>query len=694
MKQGKGISDQTITYGVCYYPEQWPSDQWESDLIRIKNTGFDCIRIAEFCWHIFEPKENVFQFDLIDRFLDLVEKMDLCVIFGTPTAIPPVWMGVNYPEIFNHDMNGKQYRHGGRRHYNYNSPVYQSFCERIVSVLAEHYKKRKCIVAWQIDNEVNCEINEFYSPSDHYAFQAFLRRKYNTINELNTAWGTVFWNQTYNSFEEIDLPGQCPDYTDNPHQKLDYYRFISESARNHIKRQSRILRRILPSDTIITTNGYFENLDNYRMVCESLDVFSYDSYPDFAYEVQPDNTEFWGDRSYSLYLSEVRACSAPFWIMEQQSGGGGWTTCMLSAMPKPGQIRLWTVQSIAHGANLISYFRWRTARFGTEMYWNGILNSDGRDTRRLKEIREIISFTKRMEGITDSHFVPSFGVVEDYDNEWDAKTDIVHSELEHISREGIFVAAQKNHVPFDFVRLSDEVRIDDQLHIISEYPVLFYPHPMILTEKKKDVLEEYVRNGGTLILGARAGWKNTWGQCIEDIPPGILKNLTGATVEDFTLLTQQEEKKAIINGDTFELQPAYFLEQYVPSGKACVEAVHRNNYWNGKPAVIRHTFYKGTVYSFGSVFTEEATLAFLKKLKLVEPYENTFKMPEDCELAIRSDGHTCWWFVLNYADKLQKIKIMRELKDLDTGNMISGTVELPSYNCMIFSEVVGSEKSI
>ncbi|WP_325176745.1 beta-galactosidase [Paenibacillus alkalitolerans] len=30
--------------------------------------------------------------------------------------------------------------------------------------------------------------------------------------------------------------------------------------------------------------------------------------------------------------------------------------------PRPGQMRLWTHQSIMHGTDLLLYFRWRTAR--------------------------------------------------------------------------------------------------------------------------------------------------------------------------------------------------------------------------------------------------------------------------------------------------------------------------------------------
>ncbi len=53
-------------------------------------------------------------------------------------------------------------------------------------------------------------------------------------------------------------------------------------------------------------------------------------------------------------------------------------------------LRLWAYQQIAHGADAIVFFRWRTARFGTEEYWHGMLYHDGRTSRRYDVYRRRI----------------------------------------------------------------------------------------------------------------------------------------------------------------------------------------------------------------------------------------------------------------------------------------------------------------
>ena len=373
-----------LTVGTCYYPEHWPETLWEDDLRRMLDSGITVIRVGEFAWSKFELHEGEFTFDFFDRFLDLCAEMGMKVIFGTPTATPPAWLTEKYPEVLNCSMDGVLYRHGGRRHYNYNSPVYQQLCARIVEQLARHYGHHPAIVGWQIDNEINCETCDFYSEADSAAFRKFLREKYGTLDALNDAWGTVFWNQTYTDWAQVYVPRPTATPGVNPHLLLDYSRFVSESAIRFCRIQADILRQHVAPGVYITTHGLFANLDNHRLQDECLDVMTYDSYPSFAFELDhPWNPDAMNDRGWSRMLAEVRSVCPHFGIMEQQSGANGWYNRMEGPAPRPGQLTLWAMQSVAHGADFVSFFRWRTCTVGTEIYWHGILNYDNRDNRRL-----------------------------------------------------------------------------------------------------------------------------------------------------------------------------------------------------------------------------------------------------------------------------------------------------------------------
>lgn len=425
------INGERLVLGTCYYPEHWDESLWRDDLRRMLENGIEVIRIAEFAWSKIERYEGVFNYDFFDRFLDVAADMGMKVIFCTPTATPPAWLTEKYPEVLNANMDGVLYRHGGRRHYNYNSPKYQELTRIIVEKSASHYAKHPAIIGWQIDNELNCEKNEFYSESDTIAFRKFLMEKYGSIDALNEAWGTNFWNQTYNSFEEVYVPRTTLSNNTNPHEVLDYTRFVSDSACKFAKLQSDIIRKYIKPGDFITTNGLFGNLDNQRMTNESLDFITYDSYPNFAYCLDAYNKDnFLKDRMWSRNLSEVRAVSKNFGIMEQQSGANGWNTGMAAPTPKPGQMTLWTMQSVAHGADYVSYFRWRTCTYGTEIYWHGILDYSGRDNRRLAEVKSVHEKFQKLSEIAGSKYEAKVGFLKDYDNAWDSQLDVWHEKVE------------------------------------------------------------------------------------------------------------------------------------------------------------------------------------------------------------------------------------------------------------------------
>ncbi|MBK5270429.1 MAG: beta-galactosidase, partial [Bacteroidia bacterium] len=39
-----------ITTGIYYYPEHWNENQWERDIKKISDMGFEFVHLAEFAW--------------------------------------------------------------------------------------------------------------------------------------------------------------------------------------------------------------------------------------------------------------------------------------------------------------------------------------------------------------------------------------------------------------------------------------------------------------------------------------------------------------------------------------------------------------------------------------------------------------------------------------------------------------------
>ncbi|MDD3278304.1 MAG: beta-galactosidase [Lachnospiraceae bacterium] len=668
-----------MTMGTCYYPEHWDKSMWKSDLERMLEAGISTIRIAEFAWSKFEPLEGEFTFAFFDEFLELCRKTGMKVIMGTPTATPPAWLTSKYPEVLNRRIDGTVMEHGGRRHYNYNAPIYQELCARIVTKLGEHYGQHPAIVGWQIDNEINCEVNVFYSAADTAAFRKFLQDTYGTLEELNQAWGTTFWNQTYTDWEQVFVPRHTPSGNVNPHLELDYYRFVSESAIRFCRLQTDILRRYVRKGVYITTNGMFGNLDNHKMEKECLDVYTYDSYPSFAYGLDsPSDGEGLGDRQWSRNLNEVRSICPHFGIMEQQSGANGWNNRMEGPAPRPGQLKLWSMQSLAHGADYISYFRWRTCTMGTEIYWHGILDYDSRDNRKLAEVKEFRALQKKLNPICGADYEAAFAVVKDYDNEWDCTVDAWHRRVSYASEQGIFEASELYHTPYDVVYLQKDSELSD----LAKYPVLIYPHPSLIREEQTALLKAYTEQGGTLILGCRSGYKDENGQCVQIPQPGLLAELTGTDVPEWTFTSLAEPPVFGSFGEE-KMEAPIFNDLMKAGTDVKVLATYDATFYAGTPMLTEHAYGRGKVLHLGTSFSRSNTRQLLQYLGILEPYADMVELPENVELSVRSKDGKQWLFLLNYTSTAQTVTIKKPMTCMDCGKTVEGTFTLEPYGAAV-----------
>lgn len=650
-----------LTLGVCYYPEHWDKSLWKDDLTRMKEYGIEVIRIAEFAWNKFEPQEGIFTFDFFDEFMDLALAEEMKVIFCTPTATPPAWMSTKYPEILNADADGHLIHHGMRRQYNMNSPKYREFTARIVEKLAEHYSKYPNLVMWQLDNEINCECDRYYSECDHKAFREYIKNRFGTLENYNKEIGADFWNQTYTNWEEVHLTRRTNfGAMGNPHVDLLEKHFISDTVIGYFKLQADIIRQY--TNVPITTNGIFGHIDYHKLADEVLDFITYDNYPNFAFEKDLDVSRQNGlrDRNTSYNLSTVRSISPIFGIMEQQSGPSGWNFRMVHATPKPGRLRLWTLQAIAHGADFVSFFRWRTCTFGTEIYWHGLHDYDNRPNRRTEELYETYQDIQKLQDLCGKAYVSEAAILKDYDNLWDAEEDLWHSEVDRISNDGWFRAFQKKHIPFDFKYITDDTSVEE----LEKYKLLVYPHPTIFTEKRAALLKAYAEQGGTVIFGCRTGYKKPSGICYMMPMPGYAAELVGAEVEEFTFLSPYDEAQFVTLGDAKVSAPCFNDVLKTTDGEAI--GTFDSNYYAGKPAASVKKLGKGKAYYFGGAFGEDTAKYFIEREGLTAPMgiDAQIDIPEHIELAVRGE----YAVLLNYGEEPVTMKCSVPVTDVITGD--------------------------
>ncbi len=379
--------------GTCYYPEHWPESCWAEDARRMAASGLKQVRIGEFAWSRIEPEAGRFDWDWFDRAIDALHAAGLEVILGTPTATPPKWLIDRMPDMVAIDQDGKPRGFGSRRHYCFSHAGYRAEAARITRAVAQRYGRHPAVVAWQTDNEYGCHDTVLsFSEAARLAFREWLTARYGSVDALNRAWGNVFWSMEYRSFAEIDLPNLTVTEA-NPAHWLAFRRFASDEVAAFNRIQVEILRELSPGrDVVHNYMGFFTEFDHHA-VARDLDVVGWDSYPlgfldsfpfsetdktAYARQGHPDIAAFHHD----LY----RGCTpnGRWSVLEQQPGPVNWARH--NPAPLPGMVRLWTLEAMAHGAELVSYFRWRQFPQAQEQHHAGLLRPDNEPAPGLAEV--------------------------------------------------------------------------------------------------------------------------------------------------------------------------------------------------------------------------------------------------------------------------------------------------------------------
>jgi len=123
---------------------------------------------------------------------------------------------------------------------------------RLVQAVAAHYCDHPALALWHVSNELGCHNSRCYCDVSAAAFRAWLQDRYDNIDGLNEAWGTQFWSQRYQSWDEITPPRLAPTFP-NPTQQLDFARFSSDALLGQLIAERDALRGATPA-VPVTTN--------------------------------------------------------------------------------------------------------------------------------------------------------------------------------------------------------------------------------------------------------------------------------------------------------------------------------------------------------------------------------------------------------------------------------------------------------
>ncbi|MEF9991752.1 MAG: beta-galactosidase [Romboutsia sp.] len=647
--------------GVDYYPEHWDKSMIEKDLENIIELGCNVIRIGEFAWHMMEKNDGDYDFSYFDMIIAKAKLKNLKIIFGTPTATMPAWLAKKYPQVLSEFEDGTKRVFGGRRQYCFNSEIYIEYSKKIVAKLSDHYKNEDAIVAWQIDNEFGHEGSDMcYCDECNREFRTYLKKEYNNIDELNKEWGTRFWSQTYNEFDEIPLPVKTIT-THNPSLRLEWERFRSLSVERYAKIQRDILKNIIGENCTVIhdfSGGYFDKSIDFSKVSNHIDIVAYNNYPVWGGQAKPIEPY-----EIACGLDYMRGAKGQnFWITEAIMGAQGHD--VIGYLPRPNQAKMWSYQGIAHGCSSLMYFRYRGATKGAEQYCYGIIDQDNTKRRKFYEVKEFFANMKDIEDILHSKIESKVALVYDYDSMASFR----------IQRQS-FLMDYKNEVyrlyrPFYENNVNIDVIPSDRK--LDDYEVLLVPVMIVYKKEVQEKIRAFVKKGKTVILTFRNSAKDRYNNLtLGEFNPTNFTDFVGGYVEEIESL--QEGQSVNLKGvDEFENVggEGFVFRDLLNTITAKTLFKYDDELFNDLSAITLNEYEGGKVYYIGCG-ADENTMDRICEKVLEESSIKTVKSPKGVEVIERKVGEKISYFVMNHTSKSQTL----------------GTINLKPYESLVTDNI-------
>ena len=647
---------QLNSVGAYYYPEHWERSQWDRDLKKMAEMGFEITHFAEFAWAQLEPEEGRYDFEWLDEAVATAAKYGIKVILCTSTATPPIWLTRSHPEILILREDGTRWDHGARQHPSYSSTFYREYAMKMIAELGKRYGNDKRVIGWQLDNEP--KVDQDFNDDAQQRFRTWVRNRYKTIDALNKAWGTAFWSQIYQNFDQINIPRGSQLFMNN-HQRLDYRRFCAEETATFLDEQARTLRKYISRNQFITTNYIPSYDDGHLNASKELDFCTYTRYMVYGenygigrkgYRVGP------MDR-IAMANDFFRPFNGTYGVMELQPGQVNWGP--LNSQPLPGAVHMYLWHVFAGGSKFTVTYRFRQPIYGTELYHYGIIGPDG--VTPTPGGLEFQQYIRELKLLRDAYDAKKADLPEDYarrrtamlfnpENSWSIELGRQTTEWNtegHILK--YFRALKSFGAPVDFIAEDQD---------FNAYRVMIAPAYQQVDDALIARWKAYAEQGGHLILTCRSGHKNRNGQLFEAKFGEKIYGLIGGQIDFFDLLQPSTPDQILFEGNAYDW--VSWGEILQPDSGTEVWATYQGDFYAGRAAVLHHKLGKGTVTYIGVDSLEGAFEQAVLRTLYTKLGIDILDLPAGVTIEHR-DGFA---IALNYSDKPYTVPIPPDAKIL------------------------------
>ncbi|MFH8575292.1 beta-galactosidase [Streptomyces zaomyceticus] len=642
-----------LAFGGDYNPEQWPESVWQEDVRLMREAGVTMVSVGIFSWALLEPEPGRYDFDWLDRLLDLLHEHGVRVDLGTPTVAPPAWFYRAHPEALPVTAEGVRYSYGSRGAICHSSAAYRAAATGITTELARRYGSHPALALWHVHNEYGVPVSACYCDGCAAHFRRWLHEAHGSVEAVNEAWGTAFWGQHYSSYEEIDPPRVTPT-VGNPAQQLDYRRFADATIRENFRAERDILHELAPG--IPVTTNFMTALSQ----CDSLDYWAWGREVDLVtndHYLMTDGRRTHVNLAMAADLTRSVAGGAPWLLLEHSTSGVNWQA--RNPAKRPGEMARNSLAHVARGSEGAMFFQWRQSRRGAEKFHSAMVPHGGTDTRIWREVVALGAGLEALEEVRGTRTVPDVAVLWDWHSWWAQNLEWRPNEA-HDAREradSFYETLYDRHLTVDFAHPESD---------LSAYPLVVVPALYLMTEAAGQNLREYVENGGTLVVSYFSGIVDEHDAVHPGAYPGALRDVLGLTVEEWSPLLDDQRVRidgpggASLTGDVW-------TEFVRPRGAEAVWT-YADGPAAGGPAVTRHRLGRGTAWYVSTRLDAASLDAIVAAAGEDAGIASRSGLPRDVEVVRRAgDGGRRYLFALNHSAEDAEVPLDGSGTELLTG---------------------------
>ena len=637
-----------ILYGVAYYHEYMPMERLDEDIKLMTDAGISVVRVGESTWSLFEPREGEFEFAWMDRIIDKMHAAGIKVILGTPTYSIPAWLWYKHPEVLLERQNGEKAYYGIRQNMDITNPTFLFYSERIIRKMMEHYADHPGIIGYQVDNETTSRgVNNY---DFQVSFVNHLKKKFGTPQNLNKIWGLQYWGMTIDSWEEL-----APrDGITNTGYKLEWERFNRQAVAEFLKWQSKIVMEYKREDQFITHcfMPAVQDIDQHE-TAKYMDVMAVNVYHGQQDDLTGNEIAFAGD-----YFRSIK--DKNYLVTETNAQTIGWNS-RVQQPPYPGQMRQNVYAHLGSGANMVEYWHWHSIHYGQETYWKGVLSHDLQPNRAYKEVsktaHELERFGKKLVNLDKENKV---AILFSHDSNDGINAMPFDKSGSPWSNEGNDFYKNQLVGQFHKILYQNNVGVDfifPENPEFEKYDMVIIPSLYIATDELLEEINQYVENGGHVIMQFKSGFADENTMVRPMLAPGPLRKSAGFYYQEFSNFDNLKLKDNPFQVDEDQNSVNTWMEYIIPETAEPL-AFYDHQYFEKYPAITINNYGKGTLLYEGTMVSdaiqEKIIRQELERAELITP-DQDLHWPLIAKSGTNEAGNTIRYYY-NYSSEPASFK--------------------------------------